>query len=138
MWESVMNAMSSAGNSIGNMWNSASNPLVNAWDAASAPSDDLLANLADEEEFRFKNGITEATPEHTKAWEAVKNAPNAAEKIGKAVQAAQGLGGKGGQQMQHRMGSGGKFSPVQTEDQYAAAMKALVDKYGQFMFNKNF
>ena len=139
MWESVMNAMSGAGSSIGNMWNSASNPLANAWDSASAPSDDLLAQLADEEEYRFKNGITEASPEHTKAWEAVKNAPNAAEKIGKAMQAAQGLGGQGGQQMQHRMGGqGGKGTNIQTEDQYAAAMKALVDKYGQFMFNKNF
>lgn len=140
MWDSILSAMSGAGDAVSNTWNSAKNPLANAWDSASAPSDDLLAALADEEEHRFKNGITEATPEHTKAWEAVKNAPNAAQKIGQAMQAAQGMGGKGGQQMSHGRtgGGGGKGAQIQTEDQYAMAMKALVEKYGQFMFNKDF
>lgn len=132
---------------FGNVWeklkggaSAMTTPLMNAWDKASAPGDDELGMLADIEEERFQKGITESTPEWEEAWNNVKNAPNAAEKIGKAMGA---MAGATGQPEQTQMSGGGGVrtgggTNIQTEDQYAQAMKMLVEKYGHIMFNKDF
>lgn len=131
---------------LGDMWdklrglgNTATAPLTDAWkymntagnaqamqniNDADEVTDEMLAALADAEEGGAVNASK--TP-----WE----------KTGEAMKALGGLAGAGGQpqQMSHsggRQGGGGFQVPV--EDQYAMAMKALVDKYGQFMFNKDF
>lgn len=131
MWDSILSGMQGMGNSI-------SNGMASFWDKANAPTDDVLAALADEEEFRFQNGITEATAEHTKAWNDVQNS-NMGSKVANVMKAMGGMAGgsAGGGSAPQAPGRSGGFQ-VQTRDEYAEAMKALVDKYGQFMFNKQF
>lgn len=60
-------------------------------------------------------------------------------KIAEGLSAAASTSGRSAQ-MQGGGGGGprGGGTNIKVEDQYAAAMKALVDKYGKFMFNQNF
>lgn len=116
--------------SLQNGWNASSNWLSSQWDklGTSNLTDEQLGALADAES-------TAEFDQLLKGFEGKGFLKTALETAGNI--------GKMGQQSQPQQRGGGAVrtgggTNIQTEDQYAAAMKALTEKYGNFMFNKNF
>lgn len=126
MWDSILSGIQGMGNKI-------TGPMANAWDRFSAPSDDLIGALADAE-----GGGTDE--EKAAAWKAVQESPDGWDKISSGLQALGQLSPRTKpEQMSHSfMGRSGGGTNIQTRDDYADSMKALIDKYGHLMFNKNF
>lgn len=117
-------------------------PMANAYDNAMAPDDDLLADLADAEAGGAVAAHEAGSEDQKKALAAIdaddKSKRDAMKQAG-AMMARMGGGGGGEQTFaRHQGGPKGGGTNIQTEDQYAMAMKALTDKYGKFMFNQNF
>lgn len=135
MLSGIWDMMKGAGNSI-------KAPLVNAYDSAMAPNDDLLADLADAEAGGAVAAQQAGSQEQKDALSAIQADDDAKKKaLGQMGAAIAAAGGGGNSKPQYAPApsvqrSGG--TNIQTQDQYAMAMQALTDKYGQFMFNKSF
>lgn len=134
MFSDIWDKMKSVGSTV-------AAPLTNAYNNAMAPGDDLLADLADAEEGGAVAAQEAGSPDQAAALKAI--ADDDARKRQMMAQAGSMMAAAGNGGSAQKMSSGGGGSRgggtnIQTEDQYAMAMKALTEKYGQFMFNKNF
>lgn len=156
MFSGIWDKMKGVGSAV-------ASPMVNAYNNAMAPDDDLIGALAEAEAGVSMTVNKPLSPEEAEMYASGKyNGAQAAAAAGSQDQkealdaiaaddkkkrdamaqagAMMANAGKGDKQTfaQHQMGLKGPGQQVQTQDQYAMAMQALVDKYGKFMFNQNF